>query len=77
MRDGREFTRRTLLHFSLGSLFVRHLLAESSSPAPNPVKSALQSFSTVGAVQRRQARETVDALLQRSIEAFPVTTLGL
>jgi hypothetical protein len=24
-----------------------------------------------------ESRETVDALLQRSVEAFPVTTLGL
>jgi hypothetical protein len=53
MRDGREFTRRTLIHFSLGSLFVRRLLAESQSPAPDPVKTAHQSFSTIGAAQRR------------------------
>jgi hypothetical protein len=28
-------------------------------------------------VDLTESRETVDALLQRSVEAFPVTTLGL
>jgi hypothetical protein len=44
-----------------------------------PARSASLSagHARTGRLDLTEARETLDALLQRSVEAFPVTPLGL